>query len=106
MATFYSVQSAEDAARLAQGGLPWATGVVMKSCYRFLRTKGGKSSFARVWLDIEPGGDTVEVVDALPERVDWEAGEVNRQSAAGWVAAALESIRATLTYAREAGVLA
>ena len=48
----------------------------------------------------------MEAVDALPERVDPDAGEVNGRTAPSWVAAALEGIRATLAHARQAGVLA
>jgi hypothetical protein len=77
----------------------------MKGQYRFLRTTDGKSRFARVCVDVQPGGETTEVVDALPERVDSDAGEINQRTAPTWVAAALEGIRATLTYARQVGVL-
>jgi hypothetical protein len=77
----------------------------MRGYCRFLRTKGGRSYFARVWLEVLPGGETVKVVDALPESVDPDAGEVNRHTAPGWVAAALEGIRATLAYAQQTGVL-
>ena len=78
----------------------------MKGCYRFLRTRGGKCSFARVWVDVQPGGQILDVRDALPEQVDREAGEVNRGSAPTWVVAALEGIRATLVHAQQGGILA
>ncbi len=47
----------------------------------------------------------MEVLDALPEKVDHDAGEVNGQTAPGWVTAALDGIRATLAYARRANVV-
>jgi hypothetical protein len=77
----------------------------MRGHYSFLRTTGGRSYFARVWVEVDPGGETLDVEDALPERVDPDTGEVNRQSAPGWVAAALEGIQATLAHARQAGIL-
>src|SRR5260370_24878271 len=75
----------------------------MKGHGRFLRTKGGRSYFASAWVDLQPGGETLEAVEALPERVDADAGEVNLRTAPTWVAAALEGIRATLFPARQAG---
>lgn len=78
----------------------------MRGHYRFLQTKKGRCYFARVWVDVQPGGEKIELVDALPECADLDAGEVNRRTAPNWVAAAIEGIRATLNYARQIGVLA
>lgn len=78
----------------------------MRGRYRFLRTKGGVSYFARVGLEVLPLGEKVEVAEALPERVDADEGEVNRRSAPTWVAAALEGIRASLAHAQQSGMLA
>jgi hypothetical protein len=78
----------------------------MRGHYRFLQTKRGKCYFAQVWVNVQPGGETFEAVDALPERVDSDQGEVNLRTAPTWVTAALEGIRATLPHARQTGVLA
>jgi hypothetical protein len=77
----------------------------MRDQYRFLRTKAERCYFARVGLEVPPGGDTVEVVDALPARADTDQGEVNRLTAPAWVAGAMNGIRTTLTHAQETGVL-
>jgi hypothetical protein len=77
----------------------------MKGHYRFLQTKGGRCYFAQVWVTVQLGGETIEAVDALPERVDPDQGEVNRRTAPTWVTAALSGIRATLAHARQTGVL-
>jgi hypothetical protein len=78
----------------------------MRGLCRFLRTRAGRTYFAKVGLEVQPGAETMEVVDALPEHVDADAGEVNRHSASAWVAAALDGIWATLAYAQQVGVLA
>jgi len=78
----------------------------MRGHYRFLQTKHGKCHFASVCVTVRPGGETIEAVDALPEGVDPDKGEVNRRTAPGWVTAAVEGIRATLEHARQTGVLA
>ena len=70
--------------------------------YRFLRTKGGRCYFADVCVDIQLGGETMEAVDALGEHVDPDHGEVNRQTAPTWVAAALEGIQAAVAHAQHA----
>src|SRR5438128_3995692 len=77
----------------------------MRGHYRFLRTKGGRCYFADVCVDIQLGGETMEAVDALGEHVDPDHGEVNRQTAPTWVAAALEGIQAAVAHAQHAGVL-
>ena len=63
---------------------------------RFMRVKGGITHFAHVEVEITPGGQMVEVVDALPEQVDPDNGEVNRRSEPSWVGAALDGIRDVL----------
>lgn len=77
----------------------------MTGHYRFLRTKGGRSYFARVGVEIQAGGEEIEVVDGLPEATNPDKGEVNRHSAPHWVVAALEGIRTSLDHARQSGVL-
>ena len=77
----------------------------MRGRCRFLRTTRGRSYFAQVALEIHPGGGTVAVVDALPDQVNADEGEVNRVTAPTWVAAALGGIQASLGHARQAGVL-
>jgi hypothetical protein len=77
----------------------------MRGHYRFLQTKGGRCYFAQVWVTVQLGGETLEAVDALPERVDPDQGEVNRRTAPTWVTAALDGIRATLAHAQQTGVL-
>lgn len=77
----------------------------MKSNCRFLRVKEGISYFAQVWLDLCPGGESIEIVNALPEQVNADTGEANQQSAPMWVAAALNGIRAALAHAQQVGVL-
>lgn len=76
----------------------------MTGHHRFLHTRG-RSYFARVWVEASADGETVDVVDALPDSVNAEAGEFNRRTAPTWVAAALDGIRQTATYARQTGLL-
>lgn len=76
----------------------------MMGHYRFLHTRG-RSYFARVWVEASAVNGTVEVVDTLPDPVNAEVGEFNRRTAPTWVAAALDGIRQTATYARQACLL-
>ena len=72
---------------------------------RFLRVRGGICYFAQVRVEVYPGHAPLEVEDQLPEQVDAEIGEVNRQTAPTWVPAALEGIRATVAEAAARGTL-
>ncbi len=78
----------------------------MKGNCRFLRTKAGKSYFASVGLEVLPDGNGVTVEDALPQKVDADAGEVNRHTAARWVSAAQAGIHDAVDHARGLGLLA
>src|SRR5262245_47454137 len=78
----------------------------MRGHCRFLRVKAGVSYFAQVEVEVQPGGEEVEIVYSLPEKVDFREGEANFQTAPSWVEAALEGIHDVLDYARGAGVLA
>ena len=76
----------------------------MTGHHRFLHTHHGKSFFARVWVEVHDHGWD-EIVDALPDLVNSEAGEFNRHSAPTWVAAALNGIGQALNHARQTGLL-
>jgi hypothetical protein len=76
----------------------------MRGRYRFLQTKAGKTYFGRVGLEVQPGSETMEIVDALPDKVNTEEGEANRHTDPSWVVAALDGIRATMAYAQQMGL--
>jgi len=77
----------------------------MSSNYTFLRTIGGISYFARVWVEIDINSGTVEVVDAIGGNANPDEGEFDAATSPSWVTAALESVREATEYLTTAGFI-
>jgi hypothetical protein len=73
------------------------------SVYRFLQTKAGRTRFARVEVTVTPGGDSVAVVNDLPEKTAPGSGELARGLDPSWETAALDGIREALGRASRNG---
>ena len=71
----------------------------MRGQHRFLRTKGGITSFAWVEVDATPQAQAgVAVAEELPEKPNTDAGEMNRRFVPDWVDAAVDGIKVAGQY--------
>lgn len=67
--------------------------------FKFLKSKEGRTNFAKVTVRVTKSEEKNCVIANIGEKVDWERGEVNMTSDPAWVKAALEGASEALHFA-------